>query len=480
MVEDVTNLQQLSEEIEQLASENGLWSRGDTVVAAVSGGPDSMALLLTLHHISTVLTPLKLVCAHVHHGFRQESDQEAQLVEALCARLAIPFEMAVVDVPAYIRESGRNAQDAARSKRYAFLFEIAGKYRARSIALAHHGDDQAETVLMRLLRGSGPSGLSGMKLIRLQDGIQLIRPFLRRSKADLVAICRQSGVDYAVDDSNEQTKYRRNAVRLQVLPFLEEYNPRISSSLVQTAEIIGSEDDYMESAAQEAYTALVQKGAYGPAMSAPSFLALHVALQRRLIKLILNYLSPDREISDFTKIELIRRRIAQDISNSWSLDLGEGICCIREYDTVSFMNGPPVCLNYIYELHSPQELELLLPEIQRRLKLELWDEARLESHPRMLNAEAFFDADHLHFPLIVRSRQPGDKMKLMGLNGSKKVKDILINEKIPPSARQAIPIVCDGLGTLIWIPGVRRSVHAAVGQHTTRILRLTLSDAGEA
>ncbi|NMO97760.1 tRNA lysidine(34) synthetase TilS [Paenibacillus lemnae] len=474
-------LRRMSEYVEQTAVENKLWSPGDTVVVAVSGGPDSVALLHVLHHISSTAAPLQLVCAHVHHGFRQESDQEAEMVRTLAESLSIPFEMARVNVPDFMESSGRGAQDAAREKRYAFLFATAEKYKADAIALAHHADDQAETVLMRLLRGSGPSGLAGMKMERVQKNVKLIRPFLRMNKADLIALCHQCGFIYAVDDSNLQTKYHRNAIRLEVLPFLAKYNPQISSSLIQLAEVSGAEDNYMELAAKDAYASLVRETSRGSAVDAPSFLGLHVALQRRLIKLILNYLSSEREISDFSKIESVRLRIAQEIHSSWSLDLGDGICCIREYDKVLFTSQPPVLRkNYIYELHTPEELDLTLTEIGKVLMLEYGNAREMKGYARILDTECYFDADDLKFPLCIRSRQPGDKMKVMGLNGSKKVKDILIHEKIPPSVRADIPMVCDGTGRILWIPGVRRSVHAAVGQHTTRILRMRLLDAGKA
>lgn len=138
--------------VERTAAEFELWSEGDGIVVAVSGGPDSVALLHVLHEISLNHTPLRLICAHVHHGFRTESDQEAEMVRELAERLGLPLETAFIDIPAYMEESGKGGQEAAREKRYEFLLQTAQKYNARSVALAHHADDQAETVLMRLLR----------------------------------------------------------------------------------------------------------------------------------------------------------------------------------------------------------------------------------------------------------------------------------------------------------------------------------------
>lgn len=155
----------IKEQVLRTAEEHRLWSPHDTLVVAVSGGPDSVALLHVLKDISETAVPLNLICAHAHHGLRPEADEEAELVRRLAAELGIRFEMARVDVPSYMKESGKGVEEAARFKRYEFLFETAQACGANTIALAHHADDQAETVLMHLLRGSGPggSGESGSK-----------------------------------------------------------------------------------------------------------------------------------------------------------------------------------------------------------------------------------------------------------------------------------------------------------------------------
>ncbi|GAB6928036.1 tRNA lysidine(34) synthetase TilS [Paenibacillus sp. JCM 10914] len=465
------------EEVKHAAAESHLWEAGDAIVVAVSGGPDSIALLHVLHEISVNHTPLRLICAHAHHGFRQESDAEVELVRLLAESLSLPLEIAYLDMPAYMAESGKRGQEASRLKRYAFLFDTARQYGARSIALAHHADDQAETVMMRLLRGSGLSGLAGMRMKRSEQGIDLIRPFLRMNKSDILELCHQRGYTYAIDSSNLQTKYHRNAIRLEVFPYLEQYNGQFSSSLNQLAEIVAYEDDFVEREAAKHFREMVQENDGRLAFDAPSFLSLHVALQRRLIKLILNYLPSDQKDADFVKIESVRQGILSNRSN-WRLDLGHGITCVREYgDIVFWPKLPSEQGQYIYILESPDVTHRHLPAVDKILNLSLLTDSEYRRGPRPTQGVAFFDADELRFPLTVRNRQPGDKMKIMGLNGSKKVKDILIDEKIPPSIRSRIPMVCDATGNIVWIPGVRRSVHAACGRDTSRILRLEFSDA---
>ncbi|RED29748.1 tRNA lysidine(34) synthetase TilS [Paenibacillus sp. VMFN-D1] len=471
----------IKEQVLRTAEEHRLWSPHDTLVVAVSGGPDSVALLHVLKDISETAVPLNLICAHAHHGLRPEADEEAELVRRLAAELGVRFEMARVDVPSYMKESGKGVEEAARFKRYEFLFETALACGANTIALAHHADDQAETVLMHLLRGSGPGGLRGIRFKRREKNVELIRPFLRIYKTDLVDMCEQNGYPYAVDQTNFQTEYRRNAIRLDVLPYLGQYNSRIVQSINQMADIIGPEDDFVEQAAVNAYRELVQCNHGRHAFRAPSFLALHVALQRRLIKLILNYLSPGSENTDYHKIETIRHGIHQKDSTTWHLDLGCGLVCIREYDWITFMHGmPEKMISYTYRLDAIVP-ELWLQEIRKVLRMaEHTPEVNQLSKMALDGHQAVFDADELQFPLTIRSRQPGDTMRIMGLNGSKKVKDIFIDAKIPPSMRSRIPVLVDGSGSIVWIPGVRRSIHAAVGAHTSTVLHLSLEDAGNA
>ncbi|WP_151737917.1 tRNA lysidine(34) synthetase TilS [Paenibacillus tengchongensis] len=475
---DVIN--ELAESVMEAAAEHELWSPHDTIIVAVSGGPDSVALLRILHHISLTRTPLMLVCAHVNHGFRAESAAEAELVRNLAAELGLPFELASFDIPALAASSGLGPEGTAREKRYEFLIATARRYGARSVALAHHADDQAETVLMRLLRGSGLTGLAGMRWKRSEKKVELIRPFLRINKTALVGLCLSNGFPFAEDSSNLETKYRRNSVRLEILPILENYNPQIRQSLLQLSEIAEAEDEYMEATAAKCFGEIVRPGHGQYTFERAAFTALPSALQRRLIKLILNYLSADASFLDFAKIETVRRAVLQDYPTGWTLHLGGGLIGNRQYDTIVFSSKPPGRkLSYTYRL-SLLDPQLVLPEIGKVMTMTVLE----RDHFHLLGEEAgiqlaWFDRDQLAMPLTVRSRLPGDTMRVMGLNGSKKVKDIYIDDKIPASERSAIPLVCDGLGNIVWIPGVRRSTHAAVGRQTASVILLSLTELGK-
>ncbi|WP_379163975.1 tRNA lysidine(34) synthetase TilS [Paenibacillus sp. sgz5001063] len=470
-------MKELVESVLESAAEHQLWSPNDTIVVAVSGGPDSVALLHIMHEISLNRMPLTLICAHVNHGFRAESADEADSVRTMARELGIPFELAEFDIPSLVKASGLGPEGAARKMRYQFLIDTAHRYGARSVALAHHADDQAETVLMRLLRGSGSSGLAGMRWKRTEKKVELIRPFLRINKTALVGLCRQEGLSYAEDASNLLTEYRRNAVRLELIPKLEEYNPKVKQSLLQLSEIVQAEDEFMETATQKCFDELVVVDSGKCTLKRASFVALASALQRRLIKLILNYLSAETSSLDFPKIEAIRRGTLQEHPTVWTLNLGYGLTCMRQYDTIVFLSKPPKQqLSYTYRLSLPDS-RIEIKEIGKVLTMSVLERENFSVLGEDFGEKlAWFDSRELVLPLTIRSRLPGDTIRVMGLNGSKKVKDIYIDDKIPSSERSAIPLVCDGLGNIVWIPGVRRSMHAAVGRHTASVLLLSLED----
>lgn len=475
----------LIEHVRQVQREHQLWVQGSCIIVAVSGGPDSVALLHVLNHLA-LEDNLKLVCAHVNHGFRgEESDREAVFVGELANQLGISFELGQFDVPAYMKLTGKGTQVAAREVRYQFLYEVAMNHQATSIALAHHGDDQAETVMLHLLRGSGPTGLAGMRIKRVapqhEQKLELIRPFLQMYKKDLVAACEEEKIAFVTDSSNLINKYTRNAIRLDVLPFLGQYNERLASALNTTAEIVGTEDDYMAQQTEVLYKQLISEIKHGLAFSAKSFQLLHVALQRRLIKLILNYSPFKMEESDFIKIEDIRSRILRENPINWRLDLGGRLRCVREYDIISFVQdvSDPNVAGYTYRIDQDEQ-EVSIPEIRKKLMItQCMAGSGMDTIISSANNTAYFDADELEYPLTIRSRLPGDSMRLMGLNGSKKVKDIFIDDKIPPSLRPHIPIISDALGRIIWIAGIRRSALATLHQHTTSIVRMVLVSEGE-
>jgi tRNA(Ile)-lysidine synthetase, N-terminal domain/tRNA(Ile)-lysidine synthetase, C-terminal domain len=464
-------------EMMKYAAAEQLWSKGDRIVAAVSGGPDSMALLHLLWRAAQQ-DQLAIIAAHVNHGFRKEaSRQEAEIVRQYAATLGVSFEMIELDMPAYIEETGMNAQSAARDKRYAFLHETAVKYGASAIALAHHADDQAETVLMRVIRGAGLTGLAGMAARRREKNVELIRPLLRMNKSDIVHYCAGQNIPYCLDSSNNERYYFRNVVRLDVIPYLSQFNPQLTHSLRRMADVAGAEDDWMEHEGRRLFANLVISAPNECKVDAGMLNGLHVALQRRLIKLILNYLSKDAEIASFDAIEKMRLAAAPAAPSTWRYDAGSGVRCMREYSSIRWVRVLNASIGseegYAYSI-SRDSGTVHITAGGRTLCLE-WQKRGEAIKPTGRN-EVCFDADQLVFPLAVRNRKPGDRIQVLGLNGSKKVQDMFVDEKIAPSERERYPLIVDAENRLLWIPGIRRSSHAQTGHETTDFLFIRMEN----
>lgn len=509
--------------VARLAQQKQLWQAGDAIVIAVSGGPDSMMLMHLLHALSACNTdqPLRLIAAHVHHGFRaEESDQEAKLVEAEACRLGIPFVMKRVDSPGYAQKMGLNPQAAARVLRYEFLKEVAQAHGAATIALAHHGDDQAETVLMHMIRGAGGAGLGGMAWSRSEQQLTFVRPLLQLRKQEIVELCEQQGIAYAVDSSNLKRTYTRNRIRMDLLPLLEEENPRVVTALGQMAEVMRAEQAWMEEETAQFYrqyatewgleTSSARSGnqaegdktdrhtikewkqvSYqlrfhlGIRVDRKTFCASHVALQRRFIKLILNYLFPEEDQTvDFNTVERLRLQALAEEPTTWKADLSENIQFRREYDDLLWVNVEQLKPSFYAEDtmtssllgldHGAESGEIQLSGQLGKLKWELVSASELTRTGSPDRFTVLFDADQLKWPLQVRTRKPGDRMQVQGLKGSKKVQDMFVDCKVPPSLRDCIPMLEDQEGQLLWIAGIRRSSHALTTTQTTRVLRFTL------
>lgn len=464
---------EICDKVERFICEEKLLGRGETVIVAVSGGPDSVALLHILYSLSE-RWQWKLIVAHVNHMFRgEESDREADYVAQLAARFHLLCESTRINLPDLLREEGGNAQTSARAKRYDFLQQAAKTYDAGKIALGHHADDQAETVMMRLLRGTGPSGLSGIPVRRTEKKVELVRPLMRIYKSELEQYCRFHQLKAMQDSSNQTRKYFRNRVRHDVLPFLKFYNPQLSQSLNHLAELMRTENDFMDGEARRFILDHVECGEKGCFFSRKSFVGMHVALQRRCIKLILNYVFSGAEPTEFSMIETIRQAIVQDRKSTMRLDIQNAVDLRLEYDRVSIGKFPAFAENYLYIIDNFPK-ELLIPEIGQKLTWEICDKGNLGENLPSLKYEAWFDLERLPLPLAVRNRRAGDRMEISGLKGSKKVKDMFIDDKVAPSERNRLPLIVDAMGNIVWIPGVRRSKHALVTDRTSRVLRMKL------
>jgi tRNA(Ile)-lysidine synthase len=457
--------------------DNQLIEDQDNIIVAVSGGPDSVTLLHILNKlIAAGSLKCQLTAVHVNHQFRgEESDKEEQFVKDLAQQLMIPFFSCRIDIPKFMEESGMGAQEAARFKRYEYLKATAHKLQASKIALAHHSDDQVETILHRLIRGTGLSGLSGMNMRRSEGTITMIRPFLKVSKTEILAYSDEQQIKFCIDRSNLEKKYMRNKIRLDAVPLLERMQPEFKDSILRLADIIQYEDDYIHQQCESWFRAQIKPIKSGISFSVSQWLGLHIALQRRVIKLILSYLFEHQAELDFTRIELIRKALLNK-RTTMKLDVGGDIVFIKEYDHAKIVHRLKSCIDldqttYLYQFEQWDKI-MEVPEANMQFTFR-HDQKETGSETAEPKNEAVFDAEKLVWPLAVRNRRDGDRIELLGLKGSKKVKDIFIDEKIAPSLRTQQPILVDAEDRLLWIPGLRRSRHALVEERTTRVMHMS-------
>ncbi len=443
---------------------------GEAVLVGVSGGPDSVALLHTLVTLQPKWS-LRLVIAHLNHELRgSTADQEAAFVGRLAEGLGIPCEIDSRNVAKYGAEHRLSLQEAARIARYAFYDEVAAKYSASKIALGHHADDNAESILMHLLRGTGPLGLTGIPPVRHP---RIIRPLIDLTRKDILAFLELGGFEYMQDLSNLDTKYLRNRIRLELLPHLKEhYNPNTVHALNRLASILRDEEDFWDHEVRRTLqdVALEQTPAR-LCLTAHGLSELHPALLRRLVRHAVLSLKGGLKRLGHVHVEAIARLIAAP-SPSGRLDLPQGVRVVRDRDEVCFLLSPPEeTAGFEYDI--PRIQTTLIPEIGISLKLSLCNRSEvshLKDHPM---TTALFDAAMVTFPLKVRNFRHGDRFKPLGMVGSQKVKTFFINHKVPRSQRLLCPILVSG-ERIIWVGGYRIDDSAKITQKTKKVLKAKL------
>jgi len=444
-----------------------MFQPGDLVVVAVSGGPDSVCLLHILHSLKEELG-ISLLAAHYDHGLRPGEDaSETRFVIGLAESLAVPSE--TEKGRSLLRRKTASLEEAARNARYRFLERVRKAHDARKIALAHQLNDQAETVLMRLLRGSGPSGLGGIPPCR--DGV-VVRPLIETRRKEIEAYIKARKLSYVVDSSNLQCSFMRNRIRLELVPLLEQYQPRLAERLAETAEILRTEDEYLE----KIVTAWVDgESEFSPegkiSVGLRSFLALPLPLRRRAARQLIERVKKDLRRIGSEHIHSVLN-MAEAEKPQASLDLPGKVCIQRTYERLVFQSsGPGKPAPFEYKIPKPGLFPI--EKVGRTLTLE---EVTV---PKTLRGKAvrwtaYVDAEKLRYPLSVRNFRPGDRFVPLGMEGHKKIKDFFVDLKVPAEERHATPIVFSQR-TPVWICGYRMDDRFKITLETKRVLKMTLT-----
>jgi len=446
------------EAVKAYIATQGLIRPGEKIIVAVSGGPDSMALLYILWELS-LESGFSIVAAHINHGLRPQAGPEQKFVEEHCRRMKIPCYAKTIDVRELACQTKTSLEDAGRQARYGYFNELMLELPADAIATAHHQDDQAETVLLHLLRGAGMQGLRG---IMPRNG-NLIRPLLQLSKQNLLNYLQENQISFCVDQSNQDQTFLRNRIRHQLIPLLQnEYNPRIAENLSRLAEIVGAENDYLQQIMQGYWKQLVYaQDEQGLEMDLDGFKVLPLAVRRRLTIMALSAVGGPTgwEARDVEKVlELLHKPGSAKI-----LQLKKGIKINKSYDRIIFTSNWQETDIFNIEVTIPGQA--ILPD-GTTYGFILEDKGRL-------NAEAdeiYLDYDKLSLPLVLRSRCNGDVIQPAGFAGHKKLKKYLNEKKVPFRQRDQVAVLASRNGEIYALVGLCICSAAAVDHLSKNIL----------
>ena len=451
----------------------GMLNSGDTVVIGVSGGVDSVILFHILVKLSEEYK-LSVIAAHINHGLRgKESDRDEAFVKELAKKLGVKFTSKRIDINSLLKK-GDSLQDIAREVRYAFFEDVAKRYKADKIATGHNLDDQAETMIIRFLRGAGLNGLSGI----LPKRGKYIRPLLDVSREEIEEYADKNRLKSVRDSSNKSTKYLRNHIRLKLMPALEHYNPRLKSDMARLAHIIARDEEYLEGKAKDAYKECVKnQGKSAVFFYLKKLIGLHDAIKARIFFMAVEELLGSSKGFYSYHVEDFLKLLTNNAPNV-SINLPHNLTLYKEYDVVTIekgqgarTKGQGVLFEKVLKINGKTVVVADSGLRITEFRTELLTTSNLQ--PPTSSNVAYFDYDKLKFPLVVRNFRPGDRMVPSGMRGHKKIKELFQEKKIERRRRGLIPIVVSG-DEIIWVAGIRQAEHGKIGSTTRKILKLTM------
>ena len=456
-----------------------LFIPGQHLLVAVSGGPDSIALLSLLHHLARPWR-LALTVVHCNYGLRgAESDGDESFVSLFCRERQLPL---VIHQPKLARRrQGASFQAAARNERYDFMKQLAHEVGADRIAVGHTANDQAETVLMWLLRGAGMAGLSGMSSMR-ED--RIIRPLLAVTREEVVAYLDHEGLSYRCDSSNEKPLYHRNRIRMELLPVITRLAPAAVRVLQRQADLLREDEQYLEHITNDLVRTLVSRDARGvQRVDRQAFVELPVALQRRFVRTILRTYDKEGRVGSLQMVDSVRGVLLKGRSGA-RLSLRQTVVTLDRGD-VRF--SPFAGGDCSYQIDSEQEKEEVLAvpvpptfywaRTNQEIHVQLMTRRAVEELGRSPSSGlALFDADRFTEPLVVRAWQAGDRFFPHGMKGkSKKLQDFFTDTKVARHTRRKVPLLVAPEG-ILWVVGMRQDERFVVRGETTRCLVVSVKN----
>jgi tRNA(Ile)-lysidine synthase len=472
----------LLKKAESTIKKYGMLSEGEMVLIGVSGGSDSVFLLHLLNHLKEKYQ-LSLHVAHLNHGFRKEAEKEAKFVKGMAESLGIPSTLKTIDVPSYAKKRKLSKQEAAREVRYSFLKDVANKISADKIALGHTADDQAETFLMRMIRGSGARGMGGInpyfqftdfgELSRAVHSslVTVIRPLIETGRKEIMDYLKKKGIPFIEDPSNISKVYLRNRIRNELIPYIEKrYNPQIKEIFVHSAQILREEDSFLENYSKRILPEFVTLREKGRAeISLNPFLNLDKAIQRRIIRIIIEGLKGVLKGFSMKHINEVLESIATGQTGR-KINLPKGVVIQRDYNLLTFFlkNARRKTQDSRLKTYNVNIRGVTkIPELGLTLHAEI-----KESHSDLGDGriKAAFDLEKINDNIMIRGRKEGDYFLPFGMGGkSKKLKTYFIDEKIRRDERERIPLLVSG-DNILWVIGHRQDDRYKVSEGTKKAL----------
>ena len=437
---------------------NKLLKKNDSVVLGVSGGADSICMLTILDELRDRLG-ISLYVLHINHQIRgEEADEDAAFVKSFCTKLKVPHRVISVDVPCIAKEHGFSVEEAGRMVRYDEFSKYAYEVGASKIAVAHNSNDNAETVLMNLARGTGIKGLGGIAPKRPlnedeKGGVEVIRPLLCLSRKEIEEYLKENEINYREDSTNDSTDYTRNKIRLEVMPLLENINDNAMQNITNASNELASTSEYIEKDVDEAYESFVKEEDGKIFLSDESFSMDPVVLTgiiRRMIEHTAGKLKDITRIHVGDVVSLKEKQVGKKV------DLPYSIVAEREYEGISMS-----C-----ESNSPSEQENAEKLIEITVESDDFDRDSIEE----LEYTKWLDYDKIN-EVVVRTRNKGDYLVVDGEGHTKKLKKYFIDEKIPRRDRDNVVLVADG-NHVLWVVGHRISEDVKVTPKTKKVVKL--------
>ena len=454
------------EKVLSTINKHELIQKGDKIVVGLSGGPDSVCLLHILSRLKEELD-LEIYAAHLNHQIRGiEAQKDAFYISKLCEEMGITFFIKSINVPEYCEKNGVSIEEGARKLRYEMFYEIKNNTRANKIAIGHNLNDQAETILMRMMRGTGLQGLKGIEYIR--DGV-IIRPILDIERNDIEEYCKKNKLNPRIDKTNLESIYTRNKIRLELIPYMKDnFNSNIIESIVRMGNSLRSDNDYIESEALIKFKEVSNIKSDSVELNLKPYINLHNSMKVRILRNSIKHILGDTNLIDQRHIDDIIE-LEDESKIDKVINLPRGIYVYRKKNSIILTNKEIVIEEIEFCYNIPSNGFIKVKEIGTIIETQV---VSIDKYKRSKSDKSckWFDFNKIKGGIVVRNRRSGDKIKLSG--GSKKIKDLFIDIKIPKEDRCKVPVIADDQG-ILSVGNFRNSENYKIDEETKEVLKVS-------